>query len=37
MDDLGLKEVTPEMMEEMAHSSLPVYATPTIPNEPVKK
>ena len=37
MDDLGLKEVTPEMMEEMAHSSLPVYATPTIPKEPVKK
>lgn len=37
MDALGLKKVTPEMMEKMAHSPLPVYQTPNIPNEPVKK
>lgn len=37
MDALGLKEVTAEMMQEMAHSPLPVYETPNIPNEPVKK
>lgn len=37
MDALGLKEVTAEMMEEMAHSPLPVYETPNIPNEPVVK
>lgn len=37
MEALGLKKVTTEMMEQMAHSPLPVYETPNIPNEPVKK
>lgn len=37
MNALGLKEVSTEMMEKMAHSPLPVYQTPNIPNEPVKK
>lgn len=37
MDALNLKEVSAEMMEKIAHSDLPVYETPDIPNEPVKK
>lgn len=37
MDALGLKKISEDMMEKMAHSPLPVYTTPNIPNEPVKK
>lgn len=37
MKALGLKEVSADMMKKMAHSPLPVYETPNIPNEPVKK
>lgn len=37
MEKLGLKTITDEMMEQMAHSPLPVYQTPNIPNEPVKQ
>lgn len=37
MEALKLKEVDAAMMEKIAHSSLPVYQTPTIPNEPVDK
>lgn len=37
MQDLGLKTVTSEMMEKMAHSPLPEYTTPVIPNAPVNK
>lgn len=36
MEALNLKEVDDEMMEKIAHSDLPVYPTPVIPNEPVK-
>ena len=37
MDDLGLKKLSEDMLEKMVHSDLPVYETPNIPNEPVKK
>lgn len=37
MEALNLKKVDDKMMEEMAHSSLPVYETPSIPNTPVTK
>ena len=37
MDALGLKEVDADMMQKMAHSPLPVYETPNVPNEPVEK
>ena len=36
MEALNLKEVDDKMMEKIAHSDLPVYPTPVIPNEPVK-
>lgn len=36
MEDLGLKTIDAAMMEEMAHSDLPIYETPDIPNEPAK-
>lgn len=37
MDALGLKTVDDEMMESIAHSSIPTFTTPTIPNTPVTK
>lgn len=37
MEALGLQKVSDEMMQKIAHSDLPVYETPNVPNEPVKK
>lgn len=37
MEALKLKTVDDKMMETIAHSDLPVYETPSIPNEPVQK
>lgn len=37
MEDLGLQKVSDEMMQTIAHSDLPVYQTPDVPNEPVVK
>lgn len=37
MEALNLKKIDAEMMEKIAHSSLPVYKTPSIPNDPVTK
>ena len=36
MEALGLKKIDEAMMEKIAHSDLPIYETPDIPNEPAK-
>lgn len=37
MEALNLKKVDDKMMEKIAHSDLPVYETPDVPNAPVVK